>query len=289
MNRTEAKRLAKMIDVEVDKRVQEIRAATDPAAIAERIAERVVVDYGDGPFRADPRINAYRRIRREVEDAPLSDEGRAKATELVWQKIDERLARASAAKKFGQEIATLLDGVAPEQIERCRAGILSLVRYQKDGQAAPATAAPVPPEQTAASMAPVTMLSSPPTYTLSQAWDRWVRDGQGTHSPGTVNLARGHWNAFLLFSEMAVVDPKGQVIPMAMLIQVRRTHLVKWRDLLVDGGEYRPKSINQRIQLVSAILRAGWREAEMPPLDLSKLTLRNPTTTAGGDPGRGTK
>jgi hypothetical protein len=88
---------------------------------------------------------------------------------------------------------------------------------------------------------------------------------------------------------MAVVDPKGQVIPMAMLIQVRRTHLVKWRDLLVDGGEYRPKSINQRIQLVSAILRAGWREAEMPPLDLSKLTLRNPTTTAGGDPGRGTK
>jgi integrase len=75
---------------------------------------------------------------------------------------------------------------------------------------------------------------------------------------------------------MAVVDPKGQVIPVGMLIQVRRTHLVKWRDSLVDRGEYRPKSINQRIQLVSAILRAGWREAEMPPVDLSKLTVPEP-------------
>jgi integrase len=75
---------------------------------------------------------------------------------------------------------------------------------------------------------------------------------------------------------MAVVDPKGQVIPVGMLIQVRRTHLVKWRDSLVDGREYRPKSINQRIQLVSAILRAGWREAEMLPLDLSKLTIPEP-------------
>jgi hypothetical protein len=159
MNRTEAKRLAKAIDVEVDRRIRGIRAASDPETVAEQIAERVTVHYGDGPFRADPRINAYRHIRREVEDAPLSDEGRAKATELVWQKIDEALAKASAAKNLGQEIATLLDGFAPEQIERCRAGILSLVRYQKDGQAASATAAPIPAEQTAASTAPVTMLS----------------------------------------------------------------------------------------------------------------------------------
>lgn len=65
-------------------------------------------------------------------------------------------------------------------------------------------------------------------------------------------------------------------MPMGMLIQVRRTHLVKWRDSLVAWGEYRPKSINQRVQLVSAILRAGWRDAEMPPLDLSKLTVPEP-------------
>jgi hypothetical protein len=139
MNRTEAKRLAKAIDLQVDRRIREIREASDPAAIADKIAERVCIDYGDGPFRADPRINAYRHIRREVEYAPLSDEGRAKATELAWQKIDEKLTKASVAKKLGQDVATLLGGFAPEQIERCRAGILSLIHYQNEGQAASPT------------------------------------------------------------------------------------------------------------------------------------------------------
>ena len=279
MNRTEAKRLAKAIDLEVDRRIREIREASDPAAIANKIAERVRIkaaNYGDGPFRADPRINAYRHIRREVEYAPLTDEGRAKATELAWQKMDENLTKASVAKRLGQEIATLLDGFAPEQMERCRAGILSLIPYQKEGQAAAPTAAAVPAEPATASTAPAVKPFSPWTYTLSQAWDRWVSDGQGKHSPGTVKLAKGHWKAFLLSSKMAVIDPNGEVMPMEMLVQVRRSHLVKWRDSLVDGGEYRPKSINQRIQLVSAILRAGWREAEIPSPDLSKLTVPEP-------------
>jgi hypothetical protein len=63
MNRTEAKRLAKPIDVEVERRIREIRAASDPETIADKIAERLgieTVHYGGGPFEADPRINAYR-------------------------------------------------------------------------------------------------------------------------------------------------------------------------------------------------------------------------------------
>lgn len=223
MNRTEAKRLAKAIDLEVDRRIREIREASDPAAIVDKIAERVRIkaaNYGDGPFRADPRINAYRHIRREVEYAPLTDEGRAKATEFAWQKIDENLTKASVAKRLGQEIATLLDRFAPEQMERCRAGILSLIHYQKEGQAAAPTAAAVLAEPATASTAPGVMPFSPSTYTLSQAWDRWVRDGQGKHSPGTVKLAKGHWKAFLLSSKMAVIDPNGEVMPMEMLVQV---------------------------------------------------------------------
>jgi len=279
MNRTEAKRLAKMIDVEVDKRIREIRAATDPGAIAEQIAKRVRVSaaaHAFDPFRADPRINAHRYIGLEIEDAPLSDVARAAATKLAQQKVDEVFTRTAMAAKLGREIASLLDDLPPKQIEQCRVGILSLISYQTEGQAASATAGPVPAEQTAASTVPAVMPFSPPTYTLSQAWDRWVRDGQGKHSPGTVKLAKGHWKAFLLSSKMAVIDPNGEVMPMEMLVQVRRSHLVKWRDSLVDGGEYRPKSINQRIQLVSAILRAGWREAEMPSPDLSKLTVPEP-------------
>jgi integrase len=61
-----------------------------------------------------------------------------------------------------------------------------------------------------------------------------------------------------------------------MLNQVRRSHLVAWRDSLVDTGEYRPNSINQRLQLVGAILRAGWRDAEMAEQNLKGIILPNP-------------
>jgi integrase len=58
---------------------------------------------------------------------------------------------------------------------------------------------------------------------------------------------------------------------------------VAWRDSLVvakraDGEtkKYKPKSINQRIQLVTAILRVGWRNAEMPQPDLTAVTVPEP-------------
>jgi integrase len=61
-----------------------------------------------------------------------------------------------------------------------------------------------------------------------------------------------------------------------MLDQVRRSHLVAWRDHLVASGEYRPNSINQRLQLVCAILRVGWRDAEIPEQNLKGIILPNP-------------
>src|SRR5205823_3905179 len=61
-NRTEALRLAKAIDVELDKRIWEIRAASDPDIVAKKLAERAMAGYG--PFRAlfsgEPSLTAYR-------------------------------------------------------------------------------------------------------------------------------------------------------------------------------------------------------------------------------------
>jgi hypothetical protein len=149
MNRTEAKRLAKAIDVEVEARIREIRAASDPEAIAEQIAKRVLVRAA-----GDPSFLAHRYIQSGIEDAPLTDEARAKAADLAWQKIDEGLTRMFAAKKLGQEIASMLEGFAPEQIDRCRTSILSMIRDQIEAQAALTAASPTCVEQETRSPAP---------------------------------------------------------------------------------------------------------------------------------------
>src|SRR5207248_3435206 len=69
MNRTEAKRLAKAIDVEVENRIREIRAATDPDAITEQIATHArssATAQAADSIRAHPGINAHRYIRPEI-------------------------------------------------------------------------------------------------------------------------------------------------------------------------------------------------------------------------------
>src|SRR3979411_2092991 len=67
-NRTEALHLAKPIDVELDQRILEIRAASDPDIVAKKLAEQAMAGYG--PFRTlfsgDPSLTAYRSIRRDI-------------------------------------------------------------------------------------------------------------------------------------------------------------------------------------------------------------------------------
>jgi hypothetical protein len=60
------------------------------------------------------------------------------------------------------------------------------------------------------------------------------------------------------------------------LSAIRRTHLLQWRDALQDAGDLAPKSINQRLQLVSAILRQGWRDAEIAAPDLQRINVPEP-------------
>lgn len=50
----------------------------------------------------------------------------------------------------------------------------------------------------------------------------------------------------------------------------------------MDAGDHKPKSINQRLQLVTAILRTGWRDGEMPQPDLKAITVPEPDDSGRG-------
>jgi integrase len=54
---------------------------------------------------------------------------------------------------------------------------------------------------------------------------------------------------------------------------IRRAHVVGWREELKRGGDLAATSINHRLEIVSAILRTGWRNAEMTAPDLSRINL----------------
>src|SRR5689334_4337046 len=88
-NEAEARRLAKAIDVELDRRIREIRSEGDPDTVAKRSAGQALI--GIGPFRdplqGHPTVNAYRKIRREIAAAGLTDEMGAKAEEYAVQEI----------------------------------------------------------------------------------------------------------------------------------------------------------------------------------------------------------
>jgi integrase len=68
-----------------------------------------------------------------------------------------------------------------------------------------------------------------------------------------------------------------------LLAAVRRRHLADWRDELKLDPTRSATSINHRLEIVSAILRTGWREAEITDVpDLSRLNLPVPATTDRG-------
>jgi hypothetical protein len=127
----------------------------------------------------------------------------------------------------------------PETWEKCRSGILSVVRHH----VAHLTATP------ASSSVSATEGDLP---TLEWAFGRWLRKRAGRREDDSVDRARSHLNEFV--AETGLV----------MLADVRRSDLLRWRDKLVDAGALAKGSINLRLQFVGAILRAGWRDAEMP-------------------------
>jgi len=99
--------------------------------------------------------------------------------------------------------------------------------------------------------------------TLEWAYRKWlsVRE-DGTE---TVGAARLYLDEFVAHSKLV------------MLEHVRRHHLVEWRETLQKADPpLAENSINKRLNLVRAIIRVGWREAELPQFDLADITLPVP-------------
>jgi integrase len=63
------------------------------------------------------------------------------------------------------------------------------------------------------------------------------------------------------------------------LSEIHRFHILKWRDYLQESNNFQTKTVNHHLELVCAILRQGWRDAEMPPPDLTRTHLPEPLDT----------
>ena len=84
-SRIEAERLEKQHDVEFERRLRGAREVSEPEAVATRIADSVRLEIGT--------VNGYRHATRALAQAPLTEEGRAIAAELIGQRLEQRFGR----------------------------------------------------------------------------------------------------------------------------------------------------------------------------------------------------
>ena len=237
-NEAEARRLEKKLDVEFEERLHRARDAANPntrrARIAKDILEAVprnkaAAQWGVAYLPAEDREAVRSLVMPHYE---AQDAHRAKIDRLVYE-IEQALPR------------TPLD---PETWEKCRSGILSVVRHH------------IANLTTTPARLPVTAAEED-LPTIEWAYGRWLRKRAGRRKDDSVDRARSHLNEFV--AETGLV----------MLADARRPHLLRWRDKLVDAGALAKGSINLRLQFVGAILRAGWRDAEIPEQNLRDIIL----------------
>jgi hypothetical protein len=240
---TEAKRLEKRHDADFEERLASARSATDPVAVGTSIGNQTRLEVGT--------VNPPRRISFLLQDVPLRDQDRQIASEIAHQRFGQRLTHHAELQRLLVDIEQVLpdEPLSTDIWRRCREGILSLVRYQVG------KATEMPSTDRA------------PTYTIDWSYDRWLR--RRNRPDQTIKETRDHLNEFLAFSKLV------------LLAEVRRSHLVGWRDSLVDAKQFAPRTVNQRLTLVSAVLRAGWRDAELPAPDLKMMAVDD-----SGDTGR---
>jgi len=243
-SKIEADRLEKHCDVEFEQRLRRARDEANPETRRALIASEII--------EANPRSHAMAQWGL----AYLPPQDREEVRALITPHYATLEGHQNEVTRLVYDIGQLLPKTPldPEVWQRCRDSILSIVRQQ----IGIATEQPV-----------VVVIDG--LHTPDWTYDRWLRAKDGDRSPSTIKLARRHWISFIDHSKVV------------MLGDVRRPHMVAWRDSLVvakkaDGEtkKYKPKSINQRIQLVTAILRVGWRDAEMPQPDLTAVTVPEP-------------
>jgi hypothetical protein len=241
-NEAEAKRLEKLHDVDFEERLRAAREKSNPEMRRARIAQDIIQ-------------KTPARYLGQWGVAHVQPEDRQEVSAVVEAHYDAHDAHGGEVAGLAHEITQALPD-APIDAEtwvRCREGIMAVVRQH----VATVIRAPAPRVKDG-------------LHTLGWAFDRWLRAGGDTRGEDVIATTRRHWDAF--FADCKLV----------MLADVRRSHLLAWRDRWVDAGKHKPKSINQRIQLVTAVLRQGWRDAEMAQPDLKALTVPEPDDSGRG-------
>lgn len=252
---SEARRLEKAEDVEFDSRVSAIRHAKDPHRVATEM--KAGMRLTEGGKTVEGAVSVIARLRQ----AGMSPDDEKNARNIVVDYLHDLYGQQEDLGDLFREIGDLFETPVPaETFQRLRETLLSVTRQQLGITTIPT----VLPASIGINVNGVS------TATLDWAWDRWYAAGDGDRSPSSVDAAKRHYKAFRAHANVV------------MLSDVRRLHLVAWRDSLVKAGKHKPKSINQRIALVTAILRQGWRDAEMPQPDLKAITLPEPDDSGRG-------
>jgi hypothetical protein len=239
-SRPEAKKFEKEIDIEFEARIAAIRAARDPHAVADKITQNM------GPhILMKPLYGGTLGMSGAIQRAGLTKKEEQSVHEILADHGRQVGAlRDELMGLFGEISEVFSQPVDPVVLAKYRRAAVSLARSMVDG----AASLPSP---------------DPGTHMLAWAWDRWIAQGNaGHHTKGSEKPAERHWKAFLEHSELV------------MLGDVKRHHLTAWRDTLIGTGELADNSINQRLSLVKAILRTGWREANLSTPDLMKLNVK---------------
>ena len=238
--RSEARLKEKIEDLEFEARIAEIRAARDPHAVAQVITDEMRM-VGGANSTVGISGAVFERIRDRIDDAGLSD-GEAQVARRAVLDYSGRLPDQQEELRalFGEIGDIFAKPGNPDIFARYRSAALSLAHQMVDGATSSST-------------------DDPSINTLPWSWERWIK--AGGHTGGSIKQAKRHWRSFVDHCELVLLG------------DVRRKHVVAWRDTLIDSGELAENSINQRLQLVTAILRAGWREAEMLVPDLQKIKL----------------
>jgi hypothetical protein len=201
----EAKRLEKHHDVEFEQRLQRVRYNANPETRCARLAADII--------EANP-LNPTGQMAL----AYLPAEDRAAVRAIVSPHYAALDAHGSEIARLLHEVQQILPRTPPDQEiwRRCRDGILSVVRQY----VASATGDPLLPALDG-------------IHTLEWTFSRWRQTRIGERTEESIDTGRRHFDAFIAHSKLV------------MLNQVRRTHVVGWRDHLIASGEYRPNSINQ--------------------------------------------
>ena len=240
-NYTEARRLEKPHDIEFDEKLQQARRI-GPDNRPRDPAERLDAMVGEV-------------LAANVEDGVEMDEALSEVPAADRAAVQQAVALLTG--QYDQE-QSALEGLLTDlrrivQVrddwDRVKPGIVAAVKSYCDGLK--------------------------DEHSIRWALGQWKKAGNRPQQ--TIDEAERYINDFMEFTYLRA------------LAGVRRSHLLSWRDELEHRGtpeasipenrtarKLGAKTVNHWLEIVSAILRTGWRDAEMLSPDISKINLFEP-------------